>query len=104
MTDSMIPPTEDDDTGEFSPGDTYPEERPHQQFELIPERRDAYYKTREYKLACFIMGCLIQEEVVSTSDHNDLGSSDMAIGIQIIAACLEGNLDPEGFPDLPFEW
>lgn len=103
MTDSMIPNPSDDDTNEFKPSQE--PERPKEQWVYSPDTNDAkaLYKSNAYKLACFIMGCLIQEEVVTCSDHNDLGCSDMAVGIKIIATCLEGNLS-EGFTILPFEW
>jgi len=104
MTDSILPPTnDDDDTGEFP---TVEPEAPKEQWVYSPGSNDekALYKSREYKLACFIMGCLVNEEVVGVTDHGvDVGSSDMAVGIRIIATCLEGNL-AEGFTNLPFEW
>lgn len=99
MTDSMIPNPSDDDTGEFEPVEP---KKPQEQWVYDPHARDEFFKSREYKMACFIMGCLVHEEVVTTKDHNDMGSSDMSVGISIIARCLQGNL-VDGYTELPFD-
>lgn len=97
MTDSINPPANDDDTNEFQPVD-----QPKEQWVYDPHAKDKLHKSAEYKMACFIMGCLIHEEVVTTSDHNDIGTSDMTVGIQVIARCLQGNL-LDSFTELPFD-
>lgn len=82
--------------------DQEPEE-PKMQWVYDPHADDELHKSSEYKMACFIMGCLIHEDVVTTHDHNDIGSSDMRVGINIIANCLKGNL-LDSFTELPFDF
>jgi len=77
-------------------------QEPKEQWVFDSHHNDELYKTAEYKMACFIMGTLIHEEVVTTADHSDLGCSDMAYGIRIIAKCLQGNL-LNSFTELPFD-
>lgn len=60
--------------------------------------------SKEYALAAFIIGCLIQEQVIQI---NELGSdevSDLQCGIRIVAACLKNYDKGAGRYNLPFEW
>jgi hypothetical protein len=57
-----------------------------------------------YALAAFVMGCLIQEQVVELSSNESDAMSDLQAGIRIIAACLKDYTIPEDHPKLPFDW
>lgn len=57
----------------------------------------------DYALATFIMGCLVNEQVVPFDNSSDAWS-DLQCGIQIVAACLQNyDKDMDGY-HLPFEW
>lgn len=56
------------------------------------------------RLAFFIMGCLVQQQVVELGKcHSDV-MSDFEIGLSIITECLRGNLIEGDLPHLPFDW
>lgn len=118
MTDLKFPPSSDESDDSYpewlnkypsQPDDKFPgddrqePQEPKEQWVFNPDCNKELYKKATYKMACLIMGCLVLEEVVQTADHDDLGSSDMAVGIRIIAKCLEGNL-LDKFLDLPFDY
>lgn len=88
--DDMIPDDPDQKPGE-----------PKEQWVLDPNFEENT-KTAK-RLAFFIMGCLIQEQVVPIGKHGDL-MSDIEVGVGIITECLRGNLLEDDLPQLPFDW
>ncbi len=56
-----------------------------------------------YAIATFIMGCLVNEQVVRM-DNSSGSWSDIQVGIQIIAACLQKyDRDCDRYL-MPFQW
>ncbi len=60
--------------------------------------------SRDYALAAFIMGSLIQAGVVELRMLDSDGISDLQVGIRIIAACLVETHTEDDKYNLPFRW
>lgn len=59
---------------------------------------------RDFALAAFIMGSLVQAQVIQIGMFDSDAISDFQCGIRIVAACLKGLKRDDDRNPLPFEW
>lgn len=102
MTELDFPLSGDDQEDKFPGDDRQEPQKPNEQW-VIDENYEQNHRTAK-RLAFFIMGCLVQEQVVQLGKtHGDV-MSDFEVGLSLITECLCGNLIEDDLPQLPFDW